>query len=174
MGAAGVWAVWLLAIGAAVVCDLRTRRVPNGLVLGLLILALVVQASVPPGPSLFSWAAFGGAGVGSALLACAWVLAGGLPLWRLGLLGAGDIKFTAALAAFTGTAALAQLLALVLLCGGVLALVARLNREPALRASAGSCGDGDAAPAVRLPYTVAIAGGAVLHAGLAAAGRSIW
>jgi prepilin peptidase CpaA len=107
-----------LVIGlAAVVCDLRTRRIPNVLTLGAagagLLFALAVNGLGGLGWSLAGWA------VGCAIF---------LPVFLLGGLGAGDVKLMAALGAWLGPLTVLWIAAYGAIAGGVLALVVSASR----------------------------------------------
>jgi len=121
-------AVYLLILGLflASVVDLLSRRVPNLLVLSLLLLGLGSQ--VWAGGWAGGFAALSGATVGLLLL---------LPLYGLGGLGAGDVKLMAAAGSYmdASTAAIAVLLSInvatviglgiLLVKGGLLAYLQR-------------------------------------------------
>jgi prepilin peptidase CpaA len=115
---------------AACVQDLRRRRIPNRLILVGLAAAVVWQALGAEGRWAFDAdrpGAVGLVGGGAALLA---MLVGFFPLYALRIMGAGDVKLLAVVAAFFGASADAWLqlpaLALcVLVAGGVLS-VARM------------------------------------------------
>jgi prepilin peptidase CpaA len=158
---------------AAVVTDLRSRRIPNLLVLtGLALAAIAHSASLLTGASPLAGAAWW-----SPLLG---LLAGGLPLMLLYLVracGAGDVKLLAMAGAFIGAPTALRAVLFTLLAGGVLSLVFMLHRRVANQAMENlqfMLGDwllrlrgtspGIALPpltttAARLPYAVAIAAG---------------
>ncbi len=102
----------LVALGAAVITDLRRHRIPNALVLVGLVAALVLQTL-----------AGGWQGLGAGLLGAATGLLCFMPFYMLRGMGAGDVKLLAAVGAFLGAqgalfAALAALIA-----GGVGAIL---------------------------------------------------
>ncbi len=101
---------------AAVVWDLRTRRIPNVLTATGLLLALGLRAFQGPGAVA--------AGVLAALLAFALAA----PLVLAGAMGAGDAKLLAAIGAFVGPAGLPVALLVTAIAGGVLALAAAARR----------------------------------------------
>jgi prepilin peptidase CpaA len=106
-------AVFALLLGAVCVSDLRTRRIPNKLVLVIAVLGILFSvASAPLLPGLGR--AFGGLGLGLAL----W-----FPFYLFGVLGAGDVKFFAAGSAWIGAGAALQAALLSALAGGVMAIV---------------------------------------------------
>lgn len=106
-----------LVLGA--VSDGRHRRVPNPLVLSMLALALLggLSSASPAGGLLGTLA---GAGVGLVL----W-----LPFWLLGMLGAGDVKFFAAGAAWLGPALGWRAALLAALLGGAWSVAVLLRRS---------------------------------------------
>lgn len=110
------------ALIAAALYDLRTLEIPNWLSL-LLVLAFVVAglAGAPPVVGRL-------AGLGLGLSTGVAVLIGGVVLFRLGLLGGGDVKLLAAAAPWYGWAGVGQFLLVVALCGGLLALLLLLLR----------------------------------------------
>lgn len=105
-------ALVLAVLVAAVVADLRTRKVPNLIGLGGCALGLAC------GAVLGDWAGFlfSGAGllVGFALL---------LPLYILKGMGAGDVKLMAATGSFLGPAITLDAVLYTFLAGGLLALI---------------------------------------------------
>ena len=161
------WGALLALLVAAGAADLRTRRIPNLLVTAGALLGLGLQATLPAGRGLFEPSAPGGIGIGAALLAMVVLLAVGMLLWRAGLFGAGDAKLLAAVGPYVGLTGVLPVLLYTLLAGGVVALVASLWRHarqwiaPTVPAAAYPSG---LAPS-RLPYALAIAAGAVAHAG---------
>jgi len=161
---------------AAVIMDLRSRRIPNRLVLAGLALAVVSHAAalLSGAPALAGpawWAPLAG------------LLAGGLALLPLHLLracGAGDVKLMAMAGAFLGGPGALRAVLFTLLAGGVLSVFFMLGRGVAAQAFANlrfmltdwlvrirSGGQGIAlAPlattAARLPYGVAISAGTLI------------
>jgi prepilin peptidase CpaA len=108
---------------AATLSDLRTRRIPNTLVLYGMALALALRTLAPPDADLFP-------GSGSSLLAG---LLGGLtglglllPMYLLRALGAGDVKLMAMVGVWLGAQGVLQATLWTLLAGGVLSLAAAL------------------------------------------------
>jgi len=138
----------------AVVVDLRSRRVPNTLVLAGIAVAFVSHASSialgrPPLAGPAWWAPLAGMAAGFAML---------LPLYLLRATGAGDVKLMAMVGAFIG----GVLSMMFMLGGGVaaqtIANVRFMLTDWALRLSTGQ--GARLAPlqttAARLPYAVAI------------------
>jgi prepilin peptidase CpaA len=103
----------VLAVGCpAIWIDYRTRRIPNLLVGATLLTAFVVQLSL-----------HGTAGIGLALGGAAVGLLY-FPLYLIGTLGAGDVKFMVALGALVGPATALVAIGLTLVAGGALGLAA--------------------------------------------------
>ena len=98
------------AVGA--VCDLCYRRIPNWLTLPALPAACLV-AGLDAGWTGLAWAA-AGAGLGAALL---------VGPWRLGWVGAGDVKLLAAVGALGGPLFLFPAFAGGAVVGGLMAAV---------------------------------------------------
>jgi prepilin peptidase CpaA len=165
------WVALLSALFAACVWDWRQRRIPNRLVLAALGAGFALQALLPAGQGLFSASAPGGLGVVAALQAAGLTFLAGLFLWRLGLFGAGDAKLLMAVAVFAGPQGVLPLLLLTLGCGGVLALATIAARRRLVPLTEhGSMNESSG----RIPYSLAIAAGSVIHAALAALGVSLW
>lgn len=103
-------------LGAAI--DLRTRRVPNPLTMGLAAIGVIFAAC---GISSLSVAAsLGGLALGLLLM---------LPGHLVGATGAGDVKLFAAAGAFIGPAHILTALVYTALAGGVIALLVSLWRR---------------------------------------------
>jgi prepilin peptidase CpaA len=113
--ALGTIAVGLCA-GAAI--DLRTRRVPNPLTMGLAATGIAFAACGVGGLSLA--ASLEGLALGLALM---------LPGHLLGATGAGDVKLFAAAGAFIGPAHMVSAFLYTALAGGGLALAVALWRN---------------------------------------------
>jgi prepilin peptidase CpaA len=108
---AGVVFTLLLASGC--LSDLRTRRIPNQLVLTLAVLGLA-----------FNWGVYGfSGGLLHGFSGLATGLAVWLPFWLLGWLGAGDVKFFAGASAWLGVWGALQAAGLAAVAGGVLTIV---------------------------------------------------
>jgi prepilin peptidase CpaA len=143
----------LSAASVAAIIDVRTRRIPNWLTFGTLVLGVVINAWLHG----FSGAltAIAGAGLGAALL---------LPFYFMRAIGAGDVKLLAALGALLGPTALLSVAVYGALVGGAMSLVILLARGRLL------LGIGEVFVLRRLPalsgatapYGVAIAGGVYL------------
>jgi prepilin peptidase CpaA len=154
----------------AVLFDLRSRRIPNRLVLvGIgLAFALHAVATISASHSLAGhqwWAPLAGLGTGFAVL---------LPLHLLRAMGAGDVKLMAMVGSFIGAPAVLNAALCTLVAGGLLSLLFMLGRGVAAQTLANvrflltgwmlRAGSGQGvrleplqATAARLPYAVAIA-----------------
>jgi prepilin peptidase CpaA len=104
-------AVMLFTV-AALVCDVRTRRIPNGLNVTGLILALGVHSAVRGWDGfVFSLAGFG---TGFGILFVLWIIGGG---------GGGDVKLMGAVGAWLGP----TLTLIVFIASGFLSAVGQLG-----------------------------------------------
>ena len=102
----------LLLVAAAAINDLSSRRIPNRLLLGGLVGALVLHALSPdPGPALLS--SVGGALTGFLVF---------IPFYLLHGMAAGDVKMMATVGAFTGPAVALEIAVLAWCAGGLMAL----------------------------------------------------
>lgn len=106
-------AVFLGLLALAAVTDVRARRVPNELVVALLVVGIAAGAM---------HTSVAGS-VSAALLGTLAGLAIWLPFWLLGLLGAGDVKFFAAAAAWIGPSLSWRASVAVAILGGLLGVV---------------------------------------------------
>jgi len=176
--------ILLLLLLAICISDFRARRIPNRLVLTGLVTALTWQSLGPGGAGLFHPEASGALGAASALAGAAVAVAGFLLLYLMRTMGAGDVKLMAMLGAFFGLQALPTLVLTVFVAGGVLAALrlffnsARrravcanlrlilFGRLAALGGGVGPQFDPRTDSADRLPFALAIAGGALLLAAL--------
>ena len=103
-------------LGAAI--DLRTRRVPNPLTLGLAATGVLLAGFGFSGLSV--WASLAGLGFGLALM---------LPGHLLGATGAGDVKLFAAAGAFIGPMHMIAAFIYTALAGGAIAILVSLWRR---------------------------------------------
>lgn len=103
------WVLEALLVTGAVI-DWRTARLPNWLTLGGLAAGLAASV-LPQGVGALDAAL--GAGSALALL---------LPLWLLGVTGAGDVKLMAMVGAFLGVPGVFIALLLTIVAGGVFAI----------------------------------------------------
>jgi len=104
------------ALGAAI--DLRSRRVPNWLTLGIAVVGLTLAAARLSGLSLP--AAFAGLALGLAVM---------LPGHLIGATGAGDVKLLAALGTMLGPKATVLAFIYAAIAGGGLAVLVALQRR---------------------------------------------
>jgi prepilin peptidase CpaA len=147
------WWPIVIVVGVATITDLRSRRIPNWLVLPFLPLGIVVQGV------LHHWhgveQSLEGAGLGIVIF--------GILYWKFGM-GAGDVKLCAAIGAWIGPSQFLIAAVLTALAGGlvillwamyrgVVRLVKRMKRE---EASFGSL------MAAKMPYAPAIAIGTLM------------
>jgi prepilin peptidase CpaA len=149
----------LVGLGTAVITDLRRHRIPNALVLGGLVTALMLQS-----------VASGWLGLGSGLLGAATGLICFIPFYMLRGMGAGDVKLLAVVGAFLGPKG-AVLAALAALIAGGLGSILYVCLRAALAALRATSRDGlgtlltaawigaDSARRDRLPYALPIAVG---------------
>ena len=97
----------------ASISDCRSYRIPNWLTVGGTTFALLYSLVVPFSPQMgFGWA-LGGFALGLSFM---------LPLYMLGLMGAGDVKLMAMVGAFLGMTGTLYAVLLVFICGGLSAL----------------------------------------------------
>lgn len=95
--------------------DVKYRRIPNALVLGVLVSGLVANTA------LFGWR-----GLASSVAGCAAALALMFLLRMFGGLGTGDIKLFGAIGALIGIQLVFPTFVIIVLVGGVLAIVSML------------------------------------------------
>jgi prepilin peptidase CpaA len=156
---------------AAAVSDSKSGRIPNWLVFGGALYAVLYSAFFPLYPrNIGALFALGGLAVG---------LAAFLPAYLFRIMGAGDVKLMAMVGAFLGTWGTVGALLSTLIAGGVLALalalwggrlgrmlhnLAIICRGPVLTLSPTGTGGtvtSDDPSAGRMPYGIAIAAGTV-------------
>jgi prepilin peptidase CpaA len=161
---AALWSVCLAGLLGAAATDLRSRRIPNRIVLLVLTAGLVLQL-------LRGWPA---AGIGLAAALAVFVALAVLA--HYGFMGEGDVKLIAVMTLLVPPHGIAPLLLAIALAGGVLSCVylalrhglrrrtpqteatsatsiVRLMRGEAARIAAGE----------PMPYALAILGGTVLY-----------
>ena len=128
----------LILLSLAAAYDLRTRRIPNQLVvLGVVVASLCAAFA---GAKAFLWGAIG--------LFVA--LAVFYPTYAAGWLGAGDVKLMGLVGGFLGPQQLLSVIGFVAVAGGVLALVYSFFFKTQSRIR-------------KLPYAVAILTGVIAH-----------
>lgn len=172
-------ATLMTLLGVAAWFDIKSRRIPNWLVLTGLISSLGIQL-------LFSSGGVSAWGLG--------ILAGFglfLPLYLVHAMGAGDVKLMAVVGGFLGPAAAVDVVLTTLVAGGVLAIavalwsgalrhtlanVRFLMVDTMFKTLHGGSARIDAPPtsAGNLPYAVAIAAGTFAHLVLAHSGYALF
>ena len=140
--------VLAVAACAAAACDLRARRIPNVLSGALAIAGLAVAGATRGLPGL---------GIAVAMLAV--VLALGTLAFARGWFGGGDVKLIAAGCCGLVPAHAVDFVLYTALCGGLLSLYALVSSR---RIAAVLLTRTLPRTAQRLPYAVAVAGGALL------------
>lgn len=171
--------VLMALLGLAAWFDIKSRRIPNWLVLTGLISSLGMQL-------LFSSGGVSAWGLG--------ILAGFglfLPLYLVHAMGAGDVKLMAMVGGFLGPAAAVDVVLTTLVAGGVLAIavalwsgalrhtlvnVRILMTETMFKTLHGGSAQIDGSPvsAGNLPYAVAIAAGTFIHLVLVRSGHALF
>jgi Flp pilus assembly protein protease CpaA len=158
--------ILIVILWLSVLSDVRTRKIPNALILGGVALAAIWQAFGPSGAWAFDPDAPGGVGIAFGALAFLATLAVHFPLFAFGVMGAGDVKLIAVVAGVVGASpdAWSHLVGLslsIFVAGGVLAVAWWLAPRVALV-------KGPTTSAVRLtdglPYSIAIAIGTAAYA----------
>jgi prepilin peptidase CpaA len=161
-------AVFTLLLAAGCISDLRTRRIPNELVLAILITGWLF-ALVAPDPWRALLMSLAGMTIGFAI----WIV-----FYLLGVIGAGDVKFFAAAGAWLGPGATWRAALIAAVAGGILAVVflvmekrlGEVLRRAAVAASSGSLATIPEQTVVPgegrkpLPYGLALAIGALVAA----------
>jgi prepilin peptidase CpaA len=167
--------VLTIVLVAAVATDLRSRRIPNILVLAGLAGAFTLHAGAwligsTPLAGARWWSPFAGLAAGLAVL---------VPLYLLRACGAGDVKLMAVVGAFVGAKLVLAAALYTVLAGGVLALLFMLGRGVAaqtlanvrvllsqwrarMRSRQGVQFEPLQHTAARLPYAVAITTGTLI------------
>ena len=143
-------AATMVLLLAAAFTDLTRYRIPN-----VLVVAIVVAFAIGAAFN-FSWPALawsGAAGGGMFLL--------GAGLFAFGLFGGGDVKLIAAMALWTGVADLPRFLFVMSAAGGLLGAIWLVRRRLRSAPAVSPASSGLATPAAtipnRIPYGVAIA-----------------
>jgi prepilin peptidase CpaA len=108
------YSILLVLLLVASISDCRSYKIPNWLTFGGSAFALIYSTVVPFSPQLgFGWA-LGGFALGLSLM---------LPLYMLGMMGAGDVKLMAMVGAFLGMTNTLYAVLFVFVSGGLAALV---------------------------------------------------
>jgi prepilin peptidase CpaA len=148
---------------ASSVIDLRTRRVPNGLTVGVASVGIALAAF--DGTVVSMPAALGGGALGIALM---------LPGHLLGGTGAGDVKLLGAIGTLLGPKATLMAFMYTAIAGGVLGLVVAARRKRVresltrsatlVRTRGGNAAEIDAQTTNRFAYAPAVAVGTLVAA----------
>jgi prepilin peptidase CpaA len=178
----GVRAAFLSVLILICASDVRTRRIPNRFVAAGFAVALMWHAFAPPGSGLFDVVGAGALGIGPSIAGALAAFLLFMMLYWFKTMGAGDVKLMAMLGAFFGVGSLPVLVVSVFSVGGLLVLVRlvdgtrrravftnlRVLAFGGLAALSGQAGPRFDArdTADRLPFALAIAGGAVALAAL--------
>lgn len=125
-------AILLALLSAAAWFDVRLHRIPNKLVFGGALLALLLHLVLPQGAGFVSTMP-GGLGLLDALAGLGIGLGVFFPLYCLHVMGAGDVKLMAMVGAYLGSEQIWGALFGVALAGGLLAIVIALRRGVFLR-----------------------------------------
>ena len=162
------WTCLAALVITACAMDLRSRCIPNALVVAGLLGGLALQTLAPNGHGLFMSEHSGGLGLLPGMQAAALMLLVTLIAWRAHFFGAGDAKLLIALASYFGPAGVIPLILATLIVGGVQALA---SLTIANVSSAGGASVALSAFA-RLPYSVAIGAASIVVA--AALSVGLW
>jgi prepilin peptidase CpaA len=112
LAAAGFVGAFLTLAVVGIVLDVRLRRIPNSLTLAILAAGLIFSGAVDP-----VWS-----GVKSSLAGAAVGFGVWIAFYAIGVMGAGDVKFFAALSAWIGPSLSLRAAIVAALIGGVLAI----------------------------------------------------
>lgn len=187
------WQLWSvvalsLVMTAALISDLRQRRIPNPLVLVALVAGLLAHLAGPANGAggLFAYWP-GSLGARGAVLGALTGLLVFLPIYLLRAMGAGDVKLMAGIGSFAGPADTLNLALCMLAMGGVVALgrmawkgnsrkvlgnVVTVLLPPV--SESGQRLDPATRSADRMPYVPAMAGGLLAYGGWRLAGGAPW
>jgi prepilin peptidase CpaA len=161
-------AVFTLLLVIGCISDLRTRKIPNELVIAILVTGWLYALAAPDIVRALSLS-LAGTAVGFSI----WIA-----FYLIGVIGAGDVKFFAAAGAWLGPGATWRAALIAAVAGGVLAVaflvserrLGEVLRRAAVAASSGSLAttpEQTIVPGVKhraLPYGVALAIGALVTA----------
>ena len=112
MGHAAPTVLLIIGVALAAAIDWRSRRIPNWLVLGLLIIGLGLSAQGLTAVS-FTYSLLG--------IAAGFVLL--FPAFALGAMGGGDVKLLAAIGAWCGPVGALAVLLSATVAGGIIAII---------------------------------------------------
>src|SRR5574339_1025174 len=105
--------VFTLLLLSGCVTDLRSRRIPNELVLAILVTGWLFAFTAEE-----PWRALGSSMAGAAIGFGIWIV-----FYLIGVIGAGDVKFFAAAGAWLGPGATWRAALVAAVVGGVIAIV---------------------------------------------------
>ena len=159
--------------------DIKSRLIPNKIVLSGSLIAIVLHTLINSGTGLFN-EPFGGLGILIAIAGLAIGLIIMLPFYALHIMGAGDVKLMAMIGAFLGPQAIVKVALFSMIAGGLLALIVALwkgvlkqvldNVHHIFLQSLTHTLSGDGVrinapevPTVKLAYAIAIATGTVFY-----------
>jgi prepilin peptidase CpaA len=151
-----------IVLGAALACDLRTRRIPNAIPLAAALAALAWHA-LPGGAGLATSA--GGLALGALLL---------LAPFALGGMGGGDVKLLGALGAWLGPASIFAVFAFGAVAGAALAFAAIAARRAPAPSARRVAADAMLFAATRAPLPLHAGRGALPYSLAIAAGFAAW
>jgi len=116
--------ILMLLLTGAAVCDYRTHRIPNWLVLSGALFGVIYNTALPPSPHGNIFFPLAGIGLGLLLF---------LPLYLIRAMGAGDVKLLAMVGAFLGPGETFHAALASMVVGGVLSILFVLVRGTALQ-----------------------------------------
>jgi prepilin peptidase CpaA len=154
-----IWLIFAAIMIAAAVIDLISYRIPNELVLALLVLFLIVAIVNWNSISGLMWASHIGAAIG--------VFGAGLFLYAIRQMGAGDVKLLAVVALWSGAVGLPGLMVFVSVCGLAGMMVIVLLRMIVPRLQSKDASGTKKLPRVLtkgqgIPYAIGIGPGAII------------
>lgn len=177
--APAIWQHWCFAILALAMLmidevDVRENRIPNVMVLLLLCAGVFLNTAGPANSQQGPFSPFPGAlGAAQSLLGVLVGLALFLPFYLWRAMGAGDVKLLAALGAFAGPVEIISLMLIILVAGGLLAVVRMLwsrnsglvlaNVRQVLGGGSARRFDPARQSADRMPYALAFSAGLLAY-----------
>ncbi len=175
-------AILFTLLGVAGWHDLRSRRIPNVVVMVGIAVGLCIQSIAPLGGGFFHPVSPGSLGLISGVLGAATGLALFMPFYLLRTLGAGDVKLLAMVGAWLGASSVAWVALWTLASGGLLAVIMMLGGGHSRRvltnlrtmlttsmihvqSANGASTASSSITTGRLPYALAIAAGTLIEVG---------
>ena len=148
-------AILMIFLAAATATDIHSRRIPNVLVLIMLVCGLLLHMAYLGGSGIVT--ALAGIFLGFAIL---------VPFYAFGALGAGDVKLLAGAGAFLGGWGVAVAACATLIVGGLLGLAVifwqRVGAVLTARYFSVPSALAATTDAVTIPYSIAIAAGSLV------------